>query len=135
MKTFLFILMLAPMLVGCESLKRITEGPSSEPGPDLSVPNEYVVTGVTITDFQIIQPVRCAGSTVTVKVKRSGEDWQVCNKYEAKIDPVGVGGGGVWFKKICYPTYDPNGNLIKLVITSRPVAPAGTEYEIRSVLN
>ncbi len=130
----LLIVFLAPFLVGCESLKRITDGASETHPNQVSTPVDYKVTGVTAIDYQVIQPVRCVGSDVTVRVKRPGEEWHDCNKYEVKIDTVGTGGGGVWMRRICYPTFDQQGKLISLVLTGKPVAPAGTEYEIRSVL-
>jgi hypothetical protein len=72
--------------------------------------------------------VRCAESHVTVRLRRAGEDWYTPNRYEVKVDTVGVGGGGVWFRHEFRIL--PDGRIQG---TGRWVAPAGTEYEIRSV--
>lgn len=115
-------------LVGCNTLKRITSADHTDAASN-TLPDDYVLAGATSVDFQIIQPVRCADSAVSVRVKRAGETaWRECNRYEVKIDTVGVGGGGVWFRRQA----EIEGSILH--ITGKPVAPAGTQYEIRSVL-
>lgn len=116
-------------LSACNTLKRFTTAGSTPPDP---IPEILTASGTTVFDYQII-PIRCADSAVTVKVKENGT-WRECNRFEVKIDTVGAGGGAVYFRNICYPTFDSNGKLIYLVITGKPVAPKGTDYEIRSVL-
>lgn len=116
------------LLSSCNTIRRFT---SSESTPPDAIPDVIKLTGVTVVDYQVIS-VRCADSAVTVRVKWK-DGWHECNPFEVHIDTVGAGGGGVWFRRICYPTYDSTGKLIQLYITSDPVAPKGTEYEITSV--
>jgi hypothetical protein len=118
-------------LASCQGAKRILDGPTSTP-PD-AIPATIVLGGYTVVDYQGFAPFRTVNSTVTVRVKRSGEDWHTCNKYEARIDTTGT--GGVFFRTTCYATFDDNGTLTYFYNTGKPMAPTGTQYEITSILN
>lgn len=128
MKRLLLILPVL-FLVGCNSLGRLFpqyEKPDQPTEP--AIPSH--LHGFTIVDHQGFAPFNIH-DYVIVKVKRKGEDWHVCNRYEVHITTTGT--GGVFFGNIEYPTFDSNGNLIYLVITHDPVAPTGTEYDIQAV--
>lgn len=112
-------------MTGCHTLQKIYKA-ESEPLQIQRTPDDYTVNGVTIVDFQIINPIRCQESLVTVKIKTLGmTTFRDLNQYEFACD---AAAGSVRFKKEVQIL--PGGNLL---LTGRPVAPAGTEYRIRSV--
>lgn len=130
MKKYLLMVALTLPLVGCNSLSRILpQYQKDKPANGPVVPDH--LHGLTIVDRQGFAPFQTADMTVVVKVKRVGEDWHVCNKYEVTVDTTGT--GGVFFRNICYPTFNSNGDLIYLVLTGKPVAPIGTEYDIQAM--
>lgn len=125
--------LLAGSLVGCNTLKRLTHAGQTET-PNNTLPDDYTVTGATSLDYQVIQ-VRCVDSTVTVEVKKSNEDsFRTLNTMEFFADPRGTGGGGVWMQKKCLVSYAYDGTILSFTILREPVAPAGSQYRIRSVL-
>ena len=127
----IIIILVAFMLSGCHMMEKMYKSESTPPEP---IPDIIVLHGVTLADYQITQ-VRCYNSDVLVKILDKEETrWRVLNEFEVEISTVGSGGGAVWFKNKCYPTYDQGGRLIRLVFTGKPVAPTGTQYEIQSYL-
>ena len=117
-------------LAGCNSLGRILpQYQKDKPADGPVVPSH--LAGFTIVDRQGFAPFHTADATVIVKVRRKGEDWHTCNRYEVTIATTGT--GGVFFRDICYPTFNGNGDLIYLVLTGKPVAPIGTEYDIQAM--
>lgn len=122
---FCFLLFAA----GCNNLHKLP-GFGEEKRPEDNSPRGDLVTytGTTVFDNQIIQPVRTINCAILVRVKRPGEDWVECNKYEIRIDTVGPGGGAVWL----LGKVDISGGWI--VPRHKPVAPVGTQYEIASLL-
>lgn len=111
------------LLTGCNTVHRLTSSPAS-------LPDIYIVSGVTSVDYQIIQPIRCADSVISVKVKRPSETkFTALNNYEYTVILVGAGGGGIKFNRQVI-----TGNNGVLYITGGPAAPTGTQYEITSVL-
>lgn len=129
MKWFsLFLLFLS--LLGCKLLPQYKK---DQPG-NTAIPNDYTVSGITLSDNQIVQPVRCVDSLITVKVLAIGEtQWRTCNPYEARISTIGAGGGGVFFGRKSSATFDTNGNLLYLILYDVPVAPKGSQYEVHSI--
>lgn len=121
----LVFVMLLSASVGCQSLKKLMDGPTSTPAAP--IPADITITGVTTSDFQLI-PVRVLNSHVTVRVNRVNNPeigWHDCDTFEVYTTTSGPGGGAV---RLWYLNLQSGG-------VSFPVAPAGTPYEIRSVLN
>lgn len=126
MKNIITILILSIPLVGCNAVRKVfPQYEKDKAAPEVAaLPDDYTVTGVTATDYQLIAPVRVVNSAIAVKVKRVGEDWHQCDKFEIALSTRGTGGGAVRFQ---WQSVIVNG-------IARPVAPAGTQYEIRSVV-
>lgn len=123
-RLILFLIVAAlPFLTGCEGLKRLTDGATSTPPAAAGASADYTVSGTTIEDFETVD-VRVVDSDLTIKVKRPNEDWTVLDQFEVYLIKSGVGGGAVRFG---YRNLYVNG-------MTRPVAPKGTQFEIRSVL-
>lgn len=126
MRSRLLLLAFLFPVIGCQSLKKLTDGPTSTPGPG-PLPADYTVTGVSSSDFDLI-PVRVLNSHVTVRVNRQSNPesgWHDCDTFEVFMSTKGTGGGAV---RLWYLNLSVGG-------VSFPVAPTGTAYEIRSVLN
>lgn len=118
MKRIFFILCL--FLNGCHLLKPKSYDASQ---------GDYVLSGVTATDYQIIEPIRCVDSVITVKIKTpDAVDYRELNRYEYQPITKGTGGGGVRLgKKVLIV-----GNRLKII--NEPAAPTGSLYEIHSTL-
>ncbi len=131
MKSNLLFLVLSFSLVGCESLKRITEGTETKAPAAQAVVNidDYVITGVTIKDYQSVY-FDVKGMTITVEVKKPGDiafttldatGWPTYNEYHVFTVPT----QGVRFDHLRERFI--GGGYAQ---TSDPAAPIGTEFKI-----
>ena len=116
---FLFVLSLSGLL-GCNTLHKLTSSQQTQ-DPIPSLPDQYVVNGITINDFQTIS-VRTLDSMISVKAGNRS-----LNKYEFKVIDGGVELGH-------QVTINPN-QTITYKTPFVPVAPKGTSYEITSTKN
>lgn len=119
-----YLLLALPLMVGCESLDRITQGAESHPPQHVVYGDPHVARGITAFDHDLISGIPITDRTLTVKVKRPGEsEFEVLNQFEYTVYPespgiafqfqVHVGSGGqLWINR------------------NQPVAPSGTEYVI-----
>ena len=123
MKKYLFLLCLVP-LVGCNTLNKLMMRPEETPAPQ--VPADVTVAGTIAVLNQSIS-VRTVDSELKVKVRKPGEmDFRELNKYEFKIYT-----GSIVFG---HQVTINSGGTLSWKIPYEMVAPAGTEYQIRSVL-
>jgi hypothetical protein len=135
MKVWLIVLGLS--LTGCNTLRKIPGigGSGSTPPEQASIPDDYVIRGTTIADYQTIYlPTGSLTDDrqVVGKVKRPGEDW-----VNLRIDST------YWWASEFQVKKGPPSDAFtfrKKVVESGgyysfpgPVAPTGTEYEIHSV--
>ena len=124
------LLIICLLFTGCNGLNRLVNGHDA-PRTPVGLPVVYTVTGITSIDFQMIQPVRVAGSAITVEIKEIGHDtFRSLNQYEYGTTEEGVGRGGVWFKHKVLG----DGKTF-LEVLPQCSAPVGTYYKITSTLN
>lgn len=127
MRKILIVAALAVPLMGCNTLRKIPGigGAHSEPANIPPLPDDYTVTGTTVGNFDFI-PINTIDRTLLVRVNRTAAPetgWHTCDQFEIFTSTKGTGGGGVRF------------GFLNLVVggVSFPVAPRGTQYEIRSI--
>ncbi len=115
---------------GCNSLHKLYNTDSTKP-EDRTLSVNQTVVGTISVQGQYINPIRCEHSSVTAQVKIPGAtNFRDVNKYEMQC--LGDGENGyVRFGDSEVVIVSPS----QLVLTGRPVAPIGTQYNIRSVLN
>lgn len=115
---------------GCQSVRNFIHPGRDAYRPPVGQPSVYTVTGVTSIDFQMIEPVRVVGSTISVEIKEIGHDtFRTLNQYEYGSTESGTGGGGVWFKHKVLVL----GSSFE--VEAQCSAPVGTFYKITSSLN
>lgn len=131
MKISSLLLILILPLIGCQSLKRITDGRTTTPPSATNLPSDYYVTGTTANDYdKVIMPVQ--GRIITVEVKRSDENSYMILKDKTGYEEYAVftiPRDGVRFTKRV--KYFQGGGY---TLSDEPAAPKGTEYRIHSVL-
>ncbi len=122
MRVSIALAVLSLFLSGCNVVRKaLPQYEKDRPNEATTLPDDYTVTGVTTENFQLV-PIRVADSVVVVRVRRVGEDWMQCDKFETLLLRKGTGGVRLWYR-----------NLIVGGV-ARPVAPIGTQYEIRSIV-
>jgi hypothetical protein len=134
MKKLLLIALLVP-LGGCHLLKQVPGFAEDKPAQAQALPDDFTARGTTIADYQILYfPTgSIKGRQLIARVKRPGEtewhelykdpDYTYIGEYKVTAGPPS---DSFWFRS----------NVIKDGSSYRfngPVAPTGTQYEIRSI--
>lgn len=129
----LILTVLVIFSVGCNSLKRITDGPQSTPAaPIETLPDDYYVTGVASTDFdKVIMPTQ--GRTIAIIIWRPGDVnfTTLSNKSGYQEYAVfSIPRDGVRFTTRI--EYFVGGGY---TLGTLPAVPVGTKYRIHSIKN
>lgn len=127
MKISQLILILVLPAMGCQSLKRITEGASSTPpASEAPLANDYYLEGVVNVEFAIVD-LPTVGRQITVGVKKPGEE-RFHMLYEREYSLHVAEKGYIAFSRSY--VQDEQGWHYQ----GHPVAPIGSSYRIHSTL-
>lgn len=130
MKTRLLLLLAILPLAGCNVVRKaFPQYNNDSPAPDSGLPDDYMITGTTVVDYQILEFPN-QGRQLTIRIKKPGSNEfrelykdQYVSEYKLKKGPPS---DSLWFSKEIVK----EGNIYRF---PGPVAPIGTQYEIRSI--
>jgi hypothetical protein len=124
MKKLLIVLIL---LTGCNKFRSLYSSEHTDPHHD-PLPATYTISGITVQDYQLIQPIRVENSNIEIRIKTE-TGYRTLNPYEVIVSTGNSLGGWIRFQNrvdLAPP--------FTLILTGKPVAPIGTYYEITSTL-